>query len=101
MKRRAAVKLPPAGSRRLEMAPQVGLEPTTLRLTAGCSTIELLRNSRSLPTFRWLRDHTETPRDGQGRIPLPGSISAPATPPGPCDTVRPFDRPSRVAWRAD
>ena len=26
-------------------APQVGLEPTTLRLTAGCSTIELLRSS--------------------------------------------------------
>ena len=26
------------------MAPQVGLEPTTLRLTAECSTIELLRS---------------------------------------------------------
>jgi hypothetical protein len=26
------------------MAPQVGFEPTTLRLTAGCSAIELLRN---------------------------------------------------------
>ena len=26
------------------MAPQVGLEPTTYRLTAGCSTIELLWN---------------------------------------------------------
>src|SRR5512139_3275412 len=26
------------------MAPQVGFEPTTLRLTAGCSTAELLRN---------------------------------------------------------
>ena len=25
------------------MAPQVGLEPTTLRLTAECSAIELLR----------------------------------------------------------
>jgi hypothetical protein len=25
-------------------APQTGLEPVTLRLTAGCSTIELLRN---------------------------------------------------------
>ena len=30
---------------RKEMAPQPGLEPGTLRLTAGCSTIELLRNS--------------------------------------------------------
>src|SRR5579875_658740 len=27
------------------LAPQVGLEPTTLRLTAECSTIELLRSS--------------------------------------------------------
>ncbi len=26
-------------------APQVGLEPTTLRLTAACSAIELLRNA--------------------------------------------------------
>ena len=30
--------------KRLLMAPQVGLEPTTLRLTAECSAIELLRN---------------------------------------------------------
>src|ERR1017187_1344724 len=29
----------------LILAPQVGLEPTTLRLTAECSTIELLRSS--------------------------------------------------------
>ncbi len=28
----------------VDMAPQVGLEPTTLRLTAECSAIELLRN---------------------------------------------------------
>jgi hypothetical protein len=27
-----------------KMAPKVGLEPTTRRLTAGCSTIELLWN---------------------------------------------------------
>lgn len=27
------------------MAPQVGLEPTTVRLTAECSTTELLRNN--------------------------------------------------------
>ena len=27
------------------LAPQVGLEPTTLRLTAECSAIELLRNA--------------------------------------------------------
>ena len=28
-----------------KMAPQVGFEPTTYRLTAGCSTAELLRNN--------------------------------------------------------
>jgi hypothetical protein len=28
------------------MAPEVGLEPTTLRLTAECSAIELLRITR-------------------------------------------------------
>ena len=27
------------------LAPQVGFEPTTLRLTAGCSAVELLRNT--------------------------------------------------------
>src|ERR1041385_7018629 len=31
-----------------EMAPEVGLEPTTHRLTADCSTIELLWNSYQL-----------------------------------------------------
>ncbi len=34
------------GFRFKELAPQVGLEPTTLRLTAECSAIELLRNKR-------------------------------------------------------
>ena len=35
------------------MAPQVGLEPTTTRLTAECSAIELLRNddAENLPTL--------------------------------------------------
>jgi hypothetical protein len=28
----------------MKLAPEVGLEPTTLRLTAECSAIELLRN---------------------------------------------------------
>lgn len=30
-----------------EMAPRVGFEPTTLRLTAGCSAVELPRNVRT------------------------------------------------------
>jgi hypothetical protein len=29
------------------LAPQVGLEPTTLRLTAECSAIELLRSDQA------------------------------------------------------
>jgi len=29
---------------KIKLAPQVGLEPTTLRLTAECSAIELLRS---------------------------------------------------------
>ena len=28
----------------LKLAPQVGFEPTTLRITAECSTVELLRS---------------------------------------------------------
>ena len=41
------------------LAPQVGLEPTTTRLTAECSAIELLRNidPENLST---LRDHLES-----------------------------------------
>src|SRR5689334_15616125 len=35
-----------SGAPRGGMAPAVGLEPTTTRLTAGCSTIELRRNRR-------------------------------------------------------
>ena len=30
---------------KFSLAPQVGFEPTTLRLTAACSAIELLRNT--------------------------------------------------------
>ena len=37
------------------MAPAVGFEPTTLRLTAGCSTVELCRNLRYGPWEKaWL-----------------------------------------------
>ena len=38
-------------SSRASMAPQVGLEPTTLRLTAECSAIELLRTMDVGETF--------------------------------------------------
>ena len=34
----------PPRVRTIKMAPRVGFEPTTLRLTAGCSAVELPRN---------------------------------------------------------
>ena len=33
------------------LAPRVGFEPTTLRLTAGCSAVELPRNFGALSSF--------------------------------------------------
>ena len=39
-------RAPSATRTALLMAPQVGLEPTTDRLTADCSTTELLRNNK-------------------------------------------------------
>ena len=41
-------------------APQVGLEPTTLRLTAECSAIELLRNISILFALSRERDYYTT-----------------------------------------
>ena len=43
------------------MAPEVGLEPTTTRLTVACSTIELLRNRR-------LRDAENTGRGFHSKL---------------------------------
>ena len=37
-------RLEGANQEQEKLAPQVGFEPTTLRLTAGCSAIELLRS---------------------------------------------------------
>lgn len=34
------------------LAPEVGLEPTTTRLTAACSTIELLWNANGRITYK-------------------------------------------------
>ena len=42
------------------MAPQVGFEPTTDRLTADCSTTELLRNNSCLATSYSHRGKTPT-----------------------------------------
>ncbi len=61
------------------MAPEVGLEPTTLRLTAECSAIELLRSvgmrrpatTEQVPTDRGimrLRELTSTPDQISGAV---------------------------------
>src|SRR5579885_204183 len=44
--RREALTGGPESLRRRGLAPQAGLEPATLRLTAECSTIELLRSAK-------------------------------------------------------
>jgi hypothetical protein len=53
----------------ISLAPQVGLEPTTLRLTAECSAIELLRSA-----WRWIvliyvsRGRQVRQKEGSGRL---------------------------------
>ena len=55
----------------VSFAPRVGLEPTTLRLTAACSTIELSRNGAKFklqflePTSRPCRDNSRMSRQGR------------------------------------
>ena len=56
------------------MAPQVGLEPTTLRLTAGCSAIELLRSGGAAPEGRDLVDIHNITGDGCGDFKVAGSF---------------------------
>ena len=46
-----------------KLAPQIGFEPITLRLTAGCSTIELLRNGVSAQLRK--RQYISGPEGGQ------------------------------------
>src|SRR5258708_2459279 len=53
--------------RDFSLAPQVGLEPTTLRLTAECSTIELLR-SNSGGLFHYTK-HVPPCQTGLARLP--------------------------------
>ena len=65
------MKKAPVGA--LFISPQTGLEPVTLRLTAGCSTIELLRitygvDGTHLPLFEWKN------RGGGNRLSPPGFL---------------------------
>lgn len=56
--------LPSTGSNNFKMAPRVGFEPTTLRLTAGCSAAELSRNifgKFKLTNFRFVSSASAWP----------------------------------------
>ncbi len=48
-----------AENKGLKLAPQVGFEPTTLRLTAECSTVELLRSKETSHQTRRSRQFPE------------------------------------------
>src|SRR5215469_4210566 len=59
------------------MAPQVGLEPTTLRLTAGCSAIELLRSELQLfhhsrKPLDWRHERSSSRTRGSRSLPMVG-----------------------------
>src|SRR6478672_10750948 len=65
------------------MAPQVGLEPTTLRLTAGCSAIELLRSERKtagLTGFQDIMHRRRVQLEGSPDWRLPKSPTLPKSP---------------------
>src|SRR5208282_4546040 len=79
-----------------EMAPQVGLEPTTLRLTAGCSAIELLR-SDVVQVYHSLRFTPPAATEAAHFFLAPYSPTEKPSPAGShhsCRDVRPFLEPS-------
>ena len=91
------------------MAPQVGLEPTTLRLTAECSTIELLRNvkdhrfsARCGPRRRCERAVDRKERAGPrqaadvSRVNLAEDLDTPRVVPGAVDEILRFPKTSRA-----
>jgi hypothetical protein len=61
-RRRSTAELNPQ-----KLAPAVGFEPTTLRLTAGCSTVELCRNHM----VGDLGFEPRLPESESGGLPLP------------------------------
>ena len=81
--------------RRKEMAPEAGLEPATRRLTAGCSTIELLwnpifrfgRRTRNLQAIFW----TVKPKLSASVSSRSLSASSTSVPPGMLDPADPMD----------
>src|SRR5262245_50237253 len=64
-----------------KLAPEEGLEPTTLRLTAACSTVELLRSSGADSTGCALRFLDPLrPLDSQASLMSINSVSPPSNP---------------------
>ncbi len=61
--------------RLISLAPQVGLEPTTLRLTAECSAIELLRSIQAGTTLRCSRFYRKPDALRQTCVPSPGATA--------------------------
>ena len=61
-RRHLLINLKPLRTSDFAMAPRVGLEPTTYRLTAGCSAIELPRNIRFCPVRQAVL-YSISPRD--------------------------------------
>ena len=60
-----------------KVAPQAGLEPATLRLTAGCSAIELPRNIGRLPAKREEpQSYAKTAPAGNGKVRSPSAVLA-------------------------
>ena len=53
------------------LAPQAGFEPATFRLTAGCSTVELLRNRKGGSAWGRLGNSQTSERSGRQRPILP------------------------------
>ena len=89
---------PPSVSRPGKLAPQVGLEPTTLRLTAGCSAIELLRNrvARSNSNTSGTNSHGQTAQCFKNRGPYPYLVLAlPVTP--SCTTAATNANPNQAS----
>ena len=91
------------------MAPQAGFEPATLRLTAGCSAVELLRNTGGC-SARCAREKSparrtlivaESSRGGQSliapQVPANQALNAQTQPPG-CP-VEQFKVVVDVLWR--
>src|ERR1017187_4429525 len=84
----------PELSEKMKLAPQVGFEPTTLRLTAECSTVELLR-SKCVISLKQTR--TRTVKSSHSTVPDAGAGSLLCSPACPSAPPPPPPRPPRSA----